>query len=564
MSSALERGRGRGRGHKKRAKTEALPVAPSGAVDADEGLAIVHRSMLATPLGALMRIEATIWMNARGGGHMSIDDFFALAQSHGWLGLNKKVNSNGGTDETKIIMTTPKIVSKLSNDVYELIRKLTEEERLIFDFVAVSAWEPEEIPNLYPLYRLHSPQKGNIRLEILQQPRLKETKSATATAKSNTKIATRSEVLGSMYNHSHKCFSFSSKVGNPCALQNWWVHAKGVAQIIIDHRESKTASTRKVESSTGNPSFKSLMTNHADAVPSKSQTKQHGEKKMTLEERVRARSLRNPTTVNSKQVSKTGNSLQENRNKALLELADALRSYSQRRGLVSSGGGGSALDRLRNRGSGCTNATKNIARLTVVDLLKDARMTWNSVVNESIDQHDDSGGNKSRLGGAMTVVNIDLSRVLFQLRLKMLSAADVSDRRQMELQLIRLLEELTTLVPKWMSLLKAPSTLSDQHNAATSNHMLNIRQSIIIIRNDSVNYAMDVRAKLGGRVYNPADLAMQSSSGKKAAVSKCNKRYMYEQQLQNKVQGHVGVADVPPSFRRMYGKALGLEEESKK
>jgi len=537
MSSA--KGEGRGRARKKRAKIETP--------DAHEPTS--RSMMLTTPLGVLMRIEATMWMNARsGGGHISVDDFYALTQSHGWLGVGQKNNYNGGTGETKITIVAPKIVSRLSNEVYELMSKLTEEERLLFDFVAVSAWEPKEIPNLYSLYRFHSLPKGKIQLEILQQP----------TVKSNTKVLTRSDVLGNMYHHSRKHFSFNNNLGDS---RDWWLHAISVAKMILKHRESMatTACTGNVESKARNTSFTSLVTNHADSVPPKShQEIQTDEKKMTLEERVRARSLRNTAIV--KQASKTGGgSSQESKNKALLELADALRSYSQRRGLVSSGGGGSALDRLRNRGSGSAQAKANATRLTVTDLLKDARTTWNSIVNENSHQHDGSGGNKFRLGGATTVVNIDLSRVLFQLRLKMLSTTDVSDKRQMELQLIGLLEELSSLVPKWMMILRnVPSTLPDQQKVTTSNHSLNIRQSIIIIRNDSVNYAMDVRAKLGGRVHT-------SNGGGEAGVLNRNKRPLQEmmdkQQSQNKAErGHVGVADVPPSFRRMYGKALGLDK----
>ena len=40
--------------------------------------------------------------------------------------------------------------------------------------------------------------------------------------------------------------------------------------------------------------------------------------------------------------------------------------------------------------------------------------------------------------------------------------------------------------------------LNHQPNGALSNHQLTIKQSIIVIRNDSVDYAVDVHAKLGG------------------------------------------------------------------
>jgi len=215
-------------------------------------------------------------------------------------------------------------------------------------------------------------------------------------------------------------------------------------------------------------------------------------------------------------------------------------------------------------------------------------MTWSAVVHESVDQRDSSiGGSKSRRGGATPVVTIDLGRVLFQLRLKMVTVVDVSDKRQMELQLFGLLEKLATLAPAWIHLRRAPSTLTgttrpvekkiddskwdsgvstNQKNATTSNLRLNIQHSIIVIRNDSVDYAT-IRAKLGGRVHNPVGLAIKSNTAKKTGLPKGNKRsfqQMEEQQLKNKIQ--VGAADaiVPPSFRRMYGKALGLDEVTKK
>jgi hypothetical protein len=184
-------------------------------------------------------------------------------------------------------------------------------------------------------------------------------------------------------------------------------------------------------------------------------------------------------------------------NKALLELADALRSYSQRRGLTSAGVGGSAIDRLQSRAAGSSSSvvssaaavaggrtkmqTTNIARLSVMDLIKDARIAWNAVVRSGGGgggKSDSSGyalgssegANRGGGGGlAAPVVNIDISRVLFQLRLKMMMAADakttlrgtssalaldvqVSDRRQMELYLLDLLEKLTSLVPNWIHL----------------------------------------------------------------------------------------------------------------
>jgi hypothetical protein len=166
------------------------------------------------------------------------------------------------------------------------------------------------------------------------------------------------------------------------------------------------------------------------------------------------------------------------------------------------------------------------------------------------------------------MVTVDLSRVLFLLRLKMVPVENVSDRRQMELQLLALLDKLATLVPDWIQLRKAPSTFTSAETKPESststngqNNKLNIRHSIIIIRNDSVDYVTYVRAKLGGRVHNVGSTIGSSKAGK----SNSKKRSLQAvNEQQNKVQkGTVGVADaiVPPSFRRIYGKALGLDEE---
>mmetsp|Transcript_35619 Transcript_35619/g.75059 ORF Transcript_35619/g.75059 Transcript_35619/m.75059 type:complete len:596 (+) Transcript_35619:87-1874(+) len=592
-------GRGRGRVRKKRAKIDAAPPSSSAAAAAEEEMPVAmdhaaRSMMMSTSLGALLRIEATIWLNARGGGRgsMPLDDFYALARTHEWLGLNNqkdKVNDGTG-DSNGAMVTVSKQVSMISLEVYELINKLSEEERLLLDILSVSAWEPTEITKLYPLYRLYSSEKGKIQLEVMQQPRPMTSLDKTTKAK-NSKIATRSDVLGNMYHQSRKCFSFGSVAGSMPAIQKWWEHVKSTSQLILGHRESMAdASMSKVtaESGTVESSANSIM---AESKATVSPTKNGNGKNMTLEERVRARSMRKPSGV--KQVSKIGGkSLNVDDNKGLLELADALRSYSQRRGIASSGvgrGGGSALDRLRNRGindgTGSNNATRNIARLTVTDLIKDARTTWGVVVHESIDQRDgSSGSSKSRKGGSTPLVGIDLGRVLFQLRLRMVSVADMSDKRQMEMQLLGLLEKLATLAPEWIHLRKAPSTLavttkppeknsigtkeasgisSKQQNAKTSSTTLNIRLSIIVIRNDCVDYA-NIRANLGGRVHNT-----KSSNDSKKESSNGNKRSFQDmtgQQPQNIVHQPVGAADaiVPPSFRRMYGKALGLDSVSKK
>ena len=497
--------------------------------------------MLDTRLGTMMRIEAAIWTNTRGrGGGIPIEDFYSMARS---LGVNNQSKNGSVTSETKnsTYKRLSKAESKICSDVNEIIDTFTEEEILLFDFVSATGWKPDD-PNLYPLYRLYLPShKAKIHLEILQRPQ--ETKS-TSTIKSSITTSTRSEILQDMY---FGCKNFSLTATS----RDWGEHAKNVAQMILDHRKSMASSAR--EDSAKDASLKPIASNT---------------NKMTLEDRVHARSLRNPTTSMSKQPSNARESTQQIENKALLELATSLRSFSQRRGASYSGG--SAVDKLRNRGnSGVASgalAAKAIARLTVMDLIMDARITWNFVVSDSTNLHDRNIGNKSGRGSATSLVNVDLSSVLFLLRLKMISTAGVLDKREMELQFLALLEKLSTLVPKWIHLHKAPLLIKPgsgpsnyQQNGALSNQKSTIKQSIIVIRNDSVDYAVDVRAKLGGRVHNTTGSA-KGDSGNNVKLSNGNKRSLLEMRGQP-----MGVADaiVPPSFRRMYGPALGLKSSTK-
>lgn len=591
---------GRGRGAK-RPKTEGLALSPLCVAGAeDKMLVAVQPCKLTTQLTALLRIEATVWMSTRGGGSMSIDDFYVMAKSHEWLGINSSVNTDNitnnnsdGADDTKILSTlyVPKAVADLSNDMHGLINKLSEEERLLFDFMAVSSWDPKVISsNLYPIYKLDyqpdsSTKAKGFRIEILQQPQ-PTIPSTVTTTKSINKVPTRSEVLGTMYHHTCKYLSLEGAEPNNAIIQSWWIHVKNVAQMILDHRKFMIATANKIKNKVQNEPFsKSLVTNgKTDSVASANETNQNGNKKMTLEERVRARSLLNPANATKKktqQTSKAGGILpHQYESKAILELANALRSYSNSRGLVSSGGN-SALDRLKSRSAASgsdfsSTTTKNIARLTVSDLIKDARITWNSVVNESIEQSDTSGGNKARPrgGGGGTIVAIDLSRVLFQLRLKMTSKKDISDKRQMENQLLGLLEKLAQLVPTWINLRKAPTLLtggtskkpdsSASTNQPNGKQKLNIRQSIIVIRNDAVDYNKDVRAKLGGQVYNSNVGTTKSIGNNQSKLLEVSNGKRSFEDMNGKSQ-NIGVADaiVPPSFQQLYGKALHEKPKKK-
>ncbi|KAL9185285.1 hypothetical protein ACHAXT_003062 [Thalassiosira profunda] len=555
-------------GRKKRAKTSP----PS----AETKVAAVHPptssppTMLATPIGTLLRMEATLWMKAKGGGRLPLSDFYALARAHGWLGVHPTTASpDDGGDDTEAPENAPREVSELSfelsSEVHALVGHLSERERLLFDFVAASGWQSTEAPHLYPLYRITAASSGKAQLEVLQAPQDEDAKPAAAPAK------TRSDVLSSMYQLSRKQVSPRSSVGgDETFAQTWWEHAKGVAEAIIADRKATASSTGKVEgAAAGKAAVKSILSNgdngdHASPVKSTDEGK-----KMSLEERVRARSLRSEAIAKSKQSSgANGPSSQASEGKTLLELADALRSYSQRRGLASSGGGGSALDRLKSRASGGSDAPTNIARLAVADLLKDARTSWKTIVHESLDQ-----GSGPQRAGSAKVVSIDLSRVLFQLRLQMVADANGLEKRQMEAQLLGLLEKLAATVPKWIHLRKAPLAAAamgkpkptSKQNATSSSKKPSIRQSTIVIRNDAVDFK-EVRAQLGGRVHNPVGAGGKSSDGGKEAVSKGTKRSRQEaskstSDLQGSLQAPVSAADaiVPPSFARMYGKALDKE-----
>jgi len=387
-------GRGRGRGRKKSPKSNGSNVSrvgvPAAAGVEDSNINnnnhVGRKMMLTTSLDTLLRIEATIVLITRGKGGVSIDNFYEMVTSHEWLSLSNSRDTLNNGKIQKQQQQVSKSIAKISTEVYELASQLSETERLLFDFMAISTCDLRDISShIYPLYQLNGS-----RLEILQQ----------ATPKEGLPLPARSEVLSTMCHLSHKCYSFDNVVVSSSTLQKWWTNAKNITQVINDHRkqaESIKRDTSKavngVKSSIVSKSTKSTASSTAHTATT------NGDKKMTLEERIRARSLLNPSNAKSKS-SKVKESSNQSENKTILELANALRSYSQRRGVTPSSGS-SALDRLKSRGgeSSNTSASKNIARLTVMDLMRDARVTWTSVVNEITDKHDSSGGNKSRPRG---------------------------------------------------------------------------------------------------------------------------------------------------------------------
>jgi len=458
--------------------------------------------VLSSSLGTMMRIEAAIWTATRGGlGGIAIQEFYSMSKSHeyfGWQGRNI-VNNETNASSSEL------------DRLHKVVDQFTEEEVLLFEFVTITGWKPHDT-RLYSLYNLTLSPKGKIYLNVLQRP------------EEITTIFTRSEILSKMYHLS--CKNFANETTE---MNNWWEHVASVAQMILNHRASITATPNKVH----DKSLKHHTADHNHDKLSSNATKNSVDTtNMNLEERVRARSLNNPANSTSTQPLKAGASTLQIESKALLELANSLRSFSQRRGAS--------------------------IRLTVRDLITDANITWKSVVNDTNSLNDNtsgkivgvSGGGGS--GGINSLVNVDLSRVLFLLRLKMKTCAGITDKRQMESQLIELLQKLATVVPKWLQLRQLRNNEQEKRG-------VNSRQeSIIVIRNDCVDYA-DVRAKLGGRVYNLIPDSTKINDGSNNLTNNGNKRSLFEMRQEQAV----GVADarVPDSFRRLYGKAL--EEPNK-
>lgn len=474
--------------------------------------------VLSSTLGTMLRIEAALWTATRGSGGILIDEFYTMAKSHEYFrhtGRDAIMQTNASSSELDRL---PKCVNKL-------VDQFTEEEVLLFEFVTVTGWKPVDY-RLYSLYDLALSPKGKIYLNILQRP------EEIAT------ILTRSEILSKMYHLSCKNFA-----NNTTEMNNWVEHAMSVAQMILDHRISITATaTNKVNDAS--LIYQTTNHNNGNASSNDAKKKSVDMTNMNLEERVRARSLINPVNSKSTQLSKAGASTQQIESKALLELANSLRSFSQRRGISG--------------------------RLTVMDLIIDANITWKSVVsdnnnlNDSIGGKNVGGGGSGSGGGINSMVNVDLSRVLFLMRLKMKTCTGITDKRQMETQLIELLQTLETLVPEWVQLrdtkrlLDSNGTLNAQEKRAVNSRQekSTIKESIIVIRNDCVDFT-EVRAKLGGRVYNLIPDSTKIDDGSNNLASSSNngkKRSLFEMRQDQAVV--VANARVPNSFRRLYGKAL--------
>ncbi|KAL7519817.1 hypothetical protein ACHAWX_004570 [Stephanocyclus meneghinianus] len=579
--------------------------------------------MLTTPLKTLKLIEATILLNSTkmmkrpdSMGILSLEEWKAWAHAHEWLASSSStaVPSDSSTmdirEQSLQDSTLPSRETDLMSTLSRFVTSFTEEERLLFDLLVVSGWvdrdSADKVPcnkHLYPLYRIFIDHNHKLCLEALSSP------------KRNGATRSRMDVLSERYLQSRTFFrsihaasddNNNDNSDGPASIEKdqcamWWDHALKVARLIHANKNTLPKQTQRGADNQRNASVSSFVQSiisnkaapvgifhDADANPDDTA------KKTSLEERVRARAaLRESNNAIHRAKSAATQSNTGNDRKALLELANVLRHFSQRRGVSSRTNSFTASERLRSRPvDGGSSAADGVgrpvsARLSLTDFLNDARLCWNAVLRNSTGSGSSKGGNSShgtdsRGISTSSVVNVDLSRVLFQLRLNMTYDADdtnknapesmdgiLSDRRQMEKYLLNLLRELTVLVPNWICVSRIPSALSSSSanrkdsasssNGASAYSVENTksiipRDSIIIIRNDTVDYNTDVRAKLGGT-------AAPRHGGRKRTVEGHPKEPQpttSERHGNRHTLGPSVVADaiVPPSFRQRYGKVI--------
>jgi len=144
---------GRGRGHKSHS-TEKTALASDGA-GAPPSTTSTLPSTMSTPLGILMRVEATLWMhvcttsrraiNDGVKGSVSVAEFHEMSRAHEWLAsspssaVTATPPSVGDTGDAQSSAVAAAPTKEMANDVQEVERltsQLTEEERLLFDLVA--------------------------------------------------------------------------------------------------------------------------------------------------------------------------------------------------------------------------------------------------------------------------------------------------------------------------------------------------------------------------------------------------------------------------------------------
>lgn len=526
---------------------------------------------------------------------ISLDQFYSFVNDLELLDL-----ASTAASDVKLLKSGYDVNDSETLQLMENADKLTEQlvdtEFNLLDLMAVAGWDPSkfELANkdsstsLYMLYQFtpsesttsqNTTENGNtFDLEVKQPP---------------PKQSPRLEVLKDVYKFSLKIYLGH---GTLDATKRWWKHVANVAQVILDSRKQSISQFSVINAQ--KPGKKPLESITTGLTASELITKD-----MTLEERVRIRAqIREQSLLNqsgSLKASSPGSSSdpQHRKNTMLLELADALWSFANRRSLGdrSSFLCESSKKGLENVAFVDTSRSGKNARLAVVDFIKDARISWKSVVGRG-NLRGVTGESKSIAGaggrysilGVKNVANIDLSRVLFHIRMKMVSTADgsefssnvTSDTRRMETEVLGLLDDLASMFPEWVRLLDAPSLLTAANksggaweysragNIGTTNKKPSARRSIILIRNDAVDYASSVHSKLGGRnsqaeptKHNKAiDIVRFRSS----ASSK--KRFYNEVHHNDKRVGPSAIAEtiVPPSFVRLYGKALGVIENNAK
>ena len=483
-----------------------------------------------------------------------LEEFYALARTHEWTG-SADSPSNSKDDATHA--STKIQAAKLPKQVEELTHNFSDEERLLFNLMAVSGWKSSEMtPRLYPLFQIATKDSNKYLLEMLKPPESVElavsSPNTVSPTKAKAKIVSvpRSEVLRNMYVQSKKCAASVIDSTQPDS-KTWWENTCKNAQMILDHRK---LNAKKMN--TKSEPIKAAKNVPASAAIINTNDEIFAGKKMTLEERVRAKSQLRNKASSASTIDKTLSATASRRSEenALLELADALRSYSQRRGGSSS----------------------NAGRLPISDFMKDANVAWNAIVhNESVDKTT-GGGKKPEKSRtiATPVTSIDLNRVLFHLRIKMscgagydskgVDSGDTPNKRQMENYILELLKKLASTIPDWIHLRSIPSSLSTtakerkhKEPAPTASQLntldrKSMRSAIIVIRNDAVDYAKDVRAKLGGRTHQSNSLAKgKSNNGSKPTGDK-------KRSLKDFLGQHNAAANaiVPPSFLKRYDKML--------
>ena len=135
----------------------------------------------------------------------------------------------------------------------------------------------------------------------------------------------------------------------------------------------------------------------------------------------------------------------------------------------------------------------------------------------------------------------------------------------MEIYLLELIEKLTSLIPNWIHLRSIPSSLSTAEKesnpkksaptAMKQNKMdhKSMRNAIIVILNDAVDYVNDVRAKLGGRLHHQTNSLGRSKDNYVNLFNGSKKRSLKEFMGQ---QNAAADAIIPPSFLKRYDKML--------